>query len=51
VVLNDGGDEAAGFLKVEIHSSAIKKPAGGAGGRPFSFRLRANQETTRRVRA
>jgi hypothetical protein len=36
VVLDDGGDEAAGFLKVEIHCAyKIKNPPGDAGGRPF----------------
>jgi hypothetical protein len=36
MVLNDGGDEAVGFLKIEIHCEyKIKKPAVRAGGRPF----------------
>jgi hypothetical protein len=42
VVLDDGGDEAAGFGKIEIHaflsiSEAIKKPAGIRGRRVFRF--------------
>jgi hypothetical protein len=32
VVLNDGGDEAIRFLKIQIHVDAIKKPAITAAG-------------------